>query len=86
MNLNKSTRYALHAALEMTLADGQPVTAARVAARYEIPENVVAKVLQQLVRSGIARASRGVGGGYRLAREPSDVTVQDVIDLFEPDR
>jgi Rrf2 family protein len=84
VNLNKSTRYALHAALEMTLADGQPVTAARVAARYEIPENVVAKVLQQLVRSGIARASRGVGGGYRLAREPSDVTVQDVIDLFEP--
>ena len=84
MNLNKSTRYALHAGLEMTLANGQPVTAAQVAMRYDIPENVVAKVLQQLVRSGIARASRGVGGGYRLARPASTVTVQDLIDVFEP--
>lgn len=84
MNLNKSTRYALHAALELTLADGRPVTAAQVATRYEIPENVVAKVLQQLVRAGVAFASRGVGGGYRLARPPAEVSVQDVIDLFEP--
>ena len=84
MNLNKSTRYALHAALELALADGSPVTAAFVAERYEIPENVVAKVLQQLVRAGIARGSRGVGGGYRLARLANEVSVQDVIDLFEP--
>ena len=84
MNLNKSTRYALHAALEMALADGRPVTTAQVAARYEIPENVVAKVLQQLVRAGIARGSRGVGGGYRLVKAASEVSVQDIIDLFEP--
>lgn len=84
MNLNKSTRYALHAALELTLAGGRPVTTAQVAARYAIPENVVAKVLQQLVRSGIANASRGVGGGYRLARDAASVTVQEVIDVFEP--
>ena len=44
----------------------------------------VAKVLQQLVRAGIANASRGVGGGYRLARPATEVTVQDVIELFEP--
>ena len=84
MNLNKSTRYALHAALELAQAGGEPVTAAQVAARHDIPENVVAKVLQQLVRAGIASASRGVGGGYRLARAASAVTVQDLIDVFEP--
>lgn len=84
MNLNKSTRYALHAALEMALAGDQPVTAGRIAERYEIPENVVAKVLQQLVRSGLARGVRGVGGGYRLARALPDVSVQDLIDIFEP--
>ncbi len=84
MNLNKSTRYALHSALEMTLSSDQPVTASRIAGRYEIPENVVAKVLQQLARAGIARGVRGVGGGYRLARSPAEVTVQDIIDVFEP--
>lgn len=84
MNLNKTTRYALHAALELALADGRPVTSAQIAARYEIPENVVAKVLQQFVRAGMAHASRGVGGGYRLARPAAQITVQSVIELFEP--
>ena len=84
MNLNKSTRYALHAALEMALVEEETVTANQVAARYEIPENVVAKVLQQLVRSGLARGVRGVGGGYRLARPSSEIAVQDIIDIFEP--
>ncbi len=84
MNLNKSTRYALHAALEMTHAGDGPVTAGQIAGRYEIPENVVAKVLQQLVRSGLAHGVRGVGGGYRLARKPEEVSVQELIEIFEP--
>ena len=84
MNLNKSTRYALHAALDLALSSGGPVTAGQIALRHEIPENVVAKVLQQLVRLGVARGSRGVGGGYRLARPPGDVSVQELIEMFEP--
>ena len=84
MNLNKSTRYALHAMMDLTLAAGQPETVAGIAARYDIPESALAKVLQQLVRFCLARGSRGVGGGYRLARPSSEVTVQDVIDVFEP--
>ena len=84
MNLNKSTRYALHAALELALSEGRPVTAGQIATRYEIPENVVAKVLQQFVRVGVARGARGVGGGYRLTRLPAEVSVQEIIDIFEP--
>jgi len=84
MNLNKSTRYALHAAMEITLSEGRPVTAGQIAARYEIPENVVAKVLQQLVRAGVVRGARGVGGGYRLSRLPGEVSIQEIIDIFEP--
>lgn len=84
MNYNKSTRYALHAALEMAMSDGRPVTSSQVAERYQIPENVVAKVMQQLTRSGVASGVRGVGGGYLLARKATDVTIQDIIDIFEP--
>ena len=84
MQLNKSTRYALYATMEMTSADGAPVTVARVASRYDISEAALAKVFQQLVRAGLSRGTRGVGGGYRLAKSPSEVTVLDVIDIFEP--
>jgi len=86
VKLNKSTRYALYAALELASASGDPITTSRIASRYAIPEHAAAKVMQQLVRSGIAGAAPGVGGGYWLARPASQVTVQDVIDLFEPAR
>ncbi|HEU5182092.1 MAG TPA: Rrf2 family transcriptional regulator [Candidatus Polarisedimenticolia bacterium] len=87
MKLNKSTRYALYAALEMAQAeDDAQVTVAQVAGRYGVPEAALAKVFQRLVRSGIATGTRGVGGGYRLAKEPSKVTVLDVVSAFEPPR
>jgi len=83
----KSTRYALYAAIEMAAApaDAQ-VTAAQVAQRYGIPVTVVAKVFQQLVRAGIAVGTRGTGGGYQLARRASELTMLEVIEVFQPAR
>jgi Rrf2 family protein len=87
MLLNKSTRYALYAAMEMARSwDHGSVTVARVARRYGLPAGALAKVFQRLVHSGTAVGTRGVGGGYRLARPPSRLTVLDVIGVFEPPR
>jgi len=87
VRLNKTTRYALYAAMEMARS-GSPaqVAAARVAERYSLPATVMAKVFQQLVRAGIAVGTRGLGGGYRLAAAPSRFTVLDVVEAFEPSR
>jgi Rrf2 family transcriptional regulator, iron-sulfur cluster assembly transcription factor len=84
MTLNKATHYALYAALEMARAGEHLVTVAEVASRYGIPESALAKVFQQLVRSGVAVGVRGTRGGYRLSRPTSRVTLLDVISVFEP--
>jgi Rrf2 family protein len=81
---SKTARYALHAALEMALAGDQPVTVAGVAGALKLPQTALAKVFQQLVRSGLAVGTRGIGGGYRLARPPREVSVLDVLQAFEP--
>jgi Rrf2 family protein len=86
VNLSKSTRYALYGALEMALAGDRLVTVGDVATRYAIPQGALAKVFQQLVRAGIAAGTRGVGGGYRLARPATEITVLDVLGVFEPPR
>ena len=83
MNVTKSTRYALYAAAEMARADDGLVTVAGVASRYGIPEGALAKVFQQLVRAGLAAGTRGIGGGYRLARPASTITVLEVMHVFE---
>ena len=84
MTLGKSSRYALYAALEMALAGDQPVTVGQVAGPHGIPPTALAKVFQQLVRAGIAVGTRGIGGGYRLARPRTDVNVLDVVSVFQP--
>jgi Rrf2 family cysteine metabolism transcriptional repressor len=85
MRLSKAARHALLAATEMARSkDNGPVTVTLVARRNGIPEAALAKVLQRLVRSGLAVGVRGVHGGYRLSRPPSEITVLDVLDVFEP--
>jgi len=87
MNYQRSTRYALYAAVEMAAAaDGQATTAAEVAARYRLPPTVVAKVFQRLVKGGVALGTRGVSGGYRLARPASQVQLLEIVELFEGPR
>jgi len=84
MTLSKFSRYALYATLEMARAGDRPVTVGQVAVPHHIPLTALAKVFQQLVRAGLAVGTRGIGGGYRLARPRSEITVLDVVSVFEP--
>lgn len=84
MRLTRSTHYALLAALEMASRPEEPTSVAQVAERNAIPGAALAKVVQQLVRAGLAQGTRGAGGGYRLARPASQITLLDVIRAFEP--
>jgi Rrf2 family protein len=86
MNLTKSARYALYAALEMAADPGRAITVGEVARRYRVPAGALAKVFQQMVRAGLAVGTRGVGGGYRLSRGPSRITLLDVMNAFQPPR
>ena len=83
MTLNKSSRFGLYAVVMMAERPEQRISAAMIAEAFAISEDHVAKVLQQLVRARIVAGVRGVGGGYRLARPASQVSVLDVIAIFE---
>jgi Rrf2 family nitric oxide-sensitive transcriptional repressor len=86
VTLTKASRYALYAVLEMSVAGDEPVTVSGMARRHGMSQTALAKVLQQLMRAGLAVGARGVGGGYRLARPASALTVLDVISVFERSR
>ena len=47
------------------------------------PKSFLAKILQKLVKADIARSFRGVKGGFKLSREPRDITLLDVIEAVE---
>lgn len=84
--LGKSTRYALTASLEMAHAPDGLATVADLSRRHGIPAGALSKALQALVRAGLATGTRGVGGGYRLARPASSISMLDVVEVFQPVR
>jgi len=83
MRLQKATRFALYAVMELASSSERYVSAAEVATKYGISLNHLAKVLRTLGRSGLVEASRGVGGGYRFVANAKRTTLLQIIQLFE---
>lgn len=56
----------------------------QIADGTQVPESYLSKVLQGLSRAGLVTSRRGVGGGHRLARGPSEITVLEVVNTVDP--
>lgn len=83
--ISKTEEYALRAAILLArrYADG-PVRSHELAAAADIPSNYLSKVLHQLGRHGVVVSERGRRGGFRLSRDPSSVTLADLVSPFAP--
>ena len=80
--LRADTDYALRALLEMARAD-KPLACAVIARTCAIPRSFAYKILQKLVRAGMASSVPGPSGGFRIAKEPVRITLADVTDAIQ---
>src|SRR5258705_2964429 len=84
LRLSKKADYALIAMKHLALRGDRGSSSAReIAELYAIPIELMAKVLQRLVRRGLLASHQGTRGGYQLARVPSQISVADVIQAIE---
>lgn len=90
LKLTKRADYGLialkHLATQERLPNASPDTGSttkEIAETYHIPLPHLAKVLQKLVREGLLRSVQGTNGGYRLAREASQINALEVIRVFD---
>ena len=83
MRLQKATRFALYAVLELARDPERQFSAGEIAERFEISGHHLSKVLRTLGRAGLVEALRGAGGGYRFRSNPKRVTLLDVVQHFE---
>ncbi|MEV7322628.1 Rrf2 family transcriptional regulator [Streptomyces sp. NPDC093970] len=80
MRISARADYAVRAVLELAVRqDGGPVKAEELAGAQDIPHKFLEGILGDLRRAGIVDSRRGGGGGYRLARDASAITVADLI-------
>ena len=85
LRLSKKADYALIAMKHLALNQGgaPSVSAREIAEQYDIPIELMAKVLQRLVRSGLLVSTQGTRGGYTLRRGSASISVADVIQAID---
>jgi len=84
LRLTTRTTDGLKAMVDLALHEGQgPIPVAAIAKRQGIPSDCVGQLLHRLRRAGLVTAARGAHGGYALSRPPPQVSVADIIQVFE---
>jgi Rrf2 family protein len=84
VKLPESTEWVLHCATTLALLEpGATVSGAQLAEYYGVPPAYLGKQLQTLVRAGVLFATTGPGGGFRLARAATEITLLDIVEAVD---
>jgi Rrf2 family protein len=62
---------------------GQTSSTREIAEHYNIPVELMAKVLQKLAKDGLLQSVQGINGGYALALSPAKISVADVVESID---
>jgi Rrf2 family protein len=84
LRLSKKADYALIAMRHLAVRPDEGDSSTReIAEQYDIPVELLAKVLQRLVRQGLVTSHQGTRGGYHLSRPATAISVADVIEAID---
>src|SRR4051812_7664276 len=84
LSITTKSPYALKALTELGRQGGDaPVPIGELAKRRGIPVQFLEQLFAVLRRSGMLKSQRGVKGGYSFARDPSEITVLEVVELLD---
>src|SRR5919202_1654407 len=84
LRLSKKADYALMAMKHLAIrTDAASASAREIAEQYDIPVELMAKVLQQLARCGLVTSHQGTRGGYQLSRPTTAISVADIIQAID---
>ncbi len=84
MRLTSAADYAVRAMIHLAcLPEGDFVLRTDIAEAQGIPTSFMAKILRSLVRAGLLRSSRGVNGGFALARPAAEIHMLDIVEAIE---
>lgn len=84
MKLSTKGRYAMVALTDLAMAsEGTLLSLAEISKRQDISLPYLEQLFVKLRRAGLVESVRGPGGGYRLARAPSEIRVADVLGAVD---
>jgi Rrf2 family transcriptional regulator, cysteine metabolism repressor len=84
ISITTKSPYAISALAELGRSGGAgPVPIGELARRRDVPVQFLEQLFAVLRRAGVISSQRGVRGGYRFARDPSEVSVLEIVELLD---
>lgn len=81
--LTKHTDYAVRAMIALSFSGNTYMSSSEMAETEGIPYHFLRRILQRLAVSGLVESREGSGGGVKLAVDPSEIRIIDVIKIFQ---
>jgi len=82
--ISQTAEYALRAVVFLAEHTKGRWTTQQIAEVTQVPTGYLAKVMQNLARSGVVDSQRGVHGGFTLHKHPDQLTILEVIQAVDP--
>ncbi len=84
MELTKACSYGIFGMIYLAKQpQGKIVSLAEISKAENLPEKFLAKIFQNLTRSGLIRSHRGAGGGFSLARPANKIMVKKLLESIQ---
>jgi len=84
ISITSKSPYAVLALAELARSQSpEPVPIGELARKRDVPVQFLEQLFGLLRRGGLISSQRGVKGGYRFARDPSTITVLEVVELLD---
>src|SRR5262245_21316141 len=85
LKISQRLEYAMRAMIELSTRreGGELVPAREIAQAQQSPLRFLEQQLGALHKAGLVESFRGAGGGCRLAKDPSEITVAQIADAIE---
>ena len=84
MRLSRASTYAVLATVQLSESSASPpIPCSQLAKLGDMPERFLLQVLRSLVNNGLLKSTRGVDGGYRLAKPLGQITLLDVVEAID---
>jgi Rrf2 family protein len=87
LQLSKKVEYGLIALRHMAMhPSGQVFTSKEISQKYDLPYELLSKILQKLAKAGIVVSTQGVRGGYALVQKPREIHVSQILRIIEDEK
>ncbi|MCB9771543.1 MAG: Rrf2 family transcriptional regulator [Candidatus Omnitrophica bacterium] len=82
--LTKTSKQVINALVKLAkLEEGEWLGVGAIAQQIKVPQNYLGKMLQSFVVAGLVVSQKGLGGGFRLAKDPKEISLFDVVEPIE---